>query len=220
MHKMKHELELLGQQFGTDKREANNHHAYLDIYQKYLDPHLRENAEVVAEIGVYTGASVKMWLAYFKKAKIYGFDWSNVFKINTPRYTLIQGNQVKRSDLARLVDAVRSVGFDTIIDDGGHTMEEQQVSLGFLFPFVNSGKLYIIEDLVTSYAKPVNPRCNWNRSNTEWTTLKILQALQAGDPFESNFMTPDEIAYLQEHAAKVSIEFGRRSEIAFIEKRG
>ena len=40
---------------------------------------------------------------------------------------------------------------DIIVDDGGHTMKQQIVSLKTLLPSVRSGGLYIIEDLLTSY---------------------------------------------------------------------
>ena len=41
--------------------------------------------------------------------------------------------------------------FDIIIDDGGHTMTQQLISLQQLLPTVKSGGLYFIEDLQTSY---------------------------------------------------------------------
>ena len=43
--------------------------------------------------------------------------------------------------------------FDVIIDDGGHTMNQQRTSLITLSPLVRPGGLYIIEDLETSYRR-------------------------------------------------------------------
>ena len=40
-----------------------------------------------------------------------------------------------------------------IIDDGGHTMNQQITSFRVLFPYVKSGGIYVIEDLCTSYWK-------------------------------------------------------------------
>jgi hypothetical protein len=40
--------------------------------------------------------------------------------------------------------------FDIIIDDGGHTMNQQKTSFMTLLPLVRSGGLYVIEDLETS----------------------------------------------------------------------
>jgi hypothetical protein len=38
-----------------------------------------------------------------------------------------------------------------IIDDGGHTMNQQMTSLNTLFPIVKPGGIYFCEDLATSY---------------------------------------------------------------------
>jgi len=36
---------------------------------------------------------------------------------------------------------------DIVVDDGGHWCDDQQVSFNSFWPIVNSGGLYIIEDL-------------------------------------------------------------------------
>jgi hypothetical protein len=41
--------------------------------------------------------------------------------------------------------------FDVVIDDGGHTMEQQINSFEELWPALNDGGVYIAEDLHTSY---------------------------------------------------------------------
>ena len=43
--------------------------------------------------------------------------------------------------------------FDIIIDDGGHTMNQQKTSFFNLISLVRSGGIYVIEDLETSYVK-------------------------------------------------------------------
>ncbi len=41
--------------------------------------------------------------------------------------------------------------FDIIVDDGGHTMNQQITSFTHLLSRVRSGGIYVIEDLMTSY---------------------------------------------------------------------
>ena len=41
--------------------------------------------------------------------------------------------------------------FDLIIDDGNHWWREQILSFKTLFPFLNKGGIYIVEDTCTSY---------------------------------------------------------------------
>jgi hypothetical protein len=58
-----------------------------------------------------------------------------------------QGNS---HELQRFVQ-LSGGNFDIILDDGGHTMQQQITSFTVLFPHVKSGGMYIIEDLHTSY---------------------------------------------------------------------
>ena len=60
------------------------------------------------------------------------------------------GDQSSRIDLEKLVQALGTM--DLIIDDGGHSMNQQQTSLLYLFQHgLNPGGVYIIEDLHTSW---------------------------------------------------------------------
>lgn len=214
-----HLLDKIGLHYQTDKCSKYSRrcwgdlgHNYLDIYQRYFDPCLKEHACHVLEIGIASGASHKMWVEYFTKAHIYGLDIRIPIGLSGPRIHLFRGNQNNRGDL-QLVMAAAGGLFDIIIDDGGHHPKGQQTSLGYLFRFLKPGGFYVIEDLCTSHEKeditePMRPG---------WTTLKIVQQLAAGDTFESEFMTSDEIAYLQGYT-NVIIEVGQHSEIAFIRK--
>jgi hypothetical protein len=38
-----------------------------------------------------------------------------------------------------------------VIEDGGHTMRQQITSFEVLFPFLNPGGIYFLEDLLTSW---------------------------------------------------------------------
>ena len=63
--------------------------------------------------------------------------------------TVVTGDQ---GDPAVLEDFLRTYGgdFDIIIDDGGHTMDQQKTSLQHLWKAVKPGGLYFCEDLETS----------------------------------------------------------------------
>ena len=51
--------------------------------------------------------------------------------------------------LKRVIDELPQL--DILIDDGGHTMNQQLVSFKNLFPAVKDGGIYLIEDTHTSY---------------------------------------------------------------------
>jgi hypothetical protein len=70
---------------------------------------------------------------------------------NITRGNLYIGAQEDPEVLQEIVSKNEGPGFDIIIDDGGHTMKQQQDSFRVLWPLVRPGGLYFIEDLETSY---------------------------------------------------------------------
>lgn len=100
----------------------------------------------VLEIGVQGGGSLKIWRDMFPDAEIVGVDIDEKCKEHEgERIKVIIGDQHDVKFLESLGD------FDIIIDDGGHTMTQQQVSMKWLLPQLREGGVYVIEDLHTSY---------------------------------------------------------------------
>src|SRR5688500_7895228 len=64
----------LGAIFGTNKAGAEHiGESYCDVYERYLRPRRRRSFTLL-EIGVQDGESLRMWRAYFPKARICGLD--------------------------------------------------------------------------------------------------------------------------------------------------
>ncbi len=96
-----------------------------------------------------------MWNAAFPNARIVGLDKSDGGPTNEDDLPalaakcdwldFIQGDQTD-------MDLLKKLGrFDFVIDDGGHTMRQQQVTFATLFSAMRSGGWYFVEDLHTSY---------------------------------------------------------------------
>lgn len=134
--------------FITDK--SSIWHDYLKIYSFYFSP-VRAKALKFLEIGIFQGRSVKLWENYFPNADLHFIDISldacSYFSSRAKYHIADQENP------SQLLNVVKEAGgdFDIIIDDGGHTMQQQIVSFITLFPHLKSGGLYVIEDLHTSY---------------------------------------------------------------------
>lgn len=143
-------LDDLALKAGADK--ASNYHNYTEIYARYFAP-LKDKPIKFLEIGIWKGYSVKLWEEYFKYADLYFFDvtFSQVEYYSERSHYFI-ANQENVQDLQNVM-AKTGGDFDVIIDDGGHTMNQQIVSFQTLFPYVKKGGMYIIEDLHTSYWK-------------------------------------------------------------------
>jgi hypothetical protein len=123
---------------------------YFDIYDKHFSKY-RGKEVVIVEIGVFQGGSLQMWKNYFGgKAKIYGVDINpECKKFEEENIEIIIGSQSDRKFLKELVKKLPSI--DILIDDGGHTFEQQIVSFEELFPYVKKDGIYLCEDTHTSY---------------------------------------------------------------------
>lgn len=152
-------LTALANSSGSDKGTQHPHaHHYTRVYDMLLNPR-RENLGRMLEIGLLAGGpelgvdadretrsapSVEMWLRYFPNAEICGFDISDFSWINEPRFKFTRGDSGVQADLER---AAALGPFDLIIDDGSHASFHQQMAFKVLFPKLNSGGLFVIEDL-------------------------------------------------------------------------
>lgn len=190
-------LHALGACFGSDKVE----HGFCAFYDELLADR-RNLVTKVLEIGVATGASLRMWREYFPAATIHGVDVAPTFAPATDRIVIHEADQAERASLNPVLSRIGS-GFDVIIDDGGHTMKQQQVSLGMLFPYVRSGGWYIIEDLHTSFADEIAVSRGGSVSRYPTgihdggpTTYRIVQALMQGQRWESLYLSAAEIDYV------------------------
>jgi hypothetical protein len=123
-------------------------------YERYLEP-LRDKRITILEIGIgghhlYEGGeSLRMWRDYFPRAMIYGIDLYDKKIVEGERIRAFQGDQ---SDADFLAGVVRETGpLDVVIDDGSHVNQHVITAFHQLFPHLNAGGLYFIEDLQTSY---------------------------------------------------------------------
>jgi hypothetical protein len=110
------------------------------------------------EIGFANGASARMWEEYFPNARLYYIDIQQQCidicnRLLLKRSSCHLVDQGKKEDLLNFITTIEGE-FDIIIDDGGHTMQQQITSFKALFPFIKKGGFYIIEDLHTSYWGP------------------------------------------------------------------
>ncbi len=137
---------------GTDKW---GQHRYAQHYQTHL-AHLRDEPINLLEIGVggYTdptqgGESLRMWKAFFPRARVFGLDLHDKTALQEERIHIFRADQ-SRPDTLRLV--VEQIGrLDVVVDDGSHLSPHVRTSFETLFPLLHKDGIYAIEDLQTSY---------------------------------------------------------------------
>ena len=170
-------LDSLGLKYGTDK--SSSFHSYTKIYEKYFE-HLRSKPIKFLEIGFSHGASAHMWQDYFNNARLFFIDIDPSainFLTYFKRTSLHFANQEDPAELNHFIEQVGN-DFDIIIDDGGHTMNQQITSFKILFPHLKSGGIYVIEDLHTSYPYGPNYALAYGSGNpAQQTAVEFLKTL-------------------------------------------
>lgn len=145
-------LKELADLHGTDK--AVSFLNYPPLYDALFTP-IRDRQLKILEIGVQRGKSLRMWYDYFPNAHIYGYDILKARRLrrfNRDRITTFSGDQSKREDLNRFIQA-HGGDFDIIIDDGSHVSDHQFISLGSLFYYLKKNGWYFVEDLQAELAQ-------------------------------------------------------------------
>ncbi len=95
------------------------------------------------------GESLRMWKRYFLFANIYSIDIYEKSFLEERRIKIFKGSQV---DEVFLKDITGKTGrLDIIIDDGSHVNQHVIETFKLLFPVLNDGGIYVIEDTQTSY---------------------------------------------------------------------
>lgn len=161
-------LPALGRAFNSDKATF---HSYAKHYQSHFEA-IRNQRLNILEIGIggyedslAGGESLRMWKAYFPHSRVYGIDIHDKSLHNERRITTYQGSQIDRDFLDRVVNSIG--GLDIVIDDGSHVNSHVIETFSFLFPRLNIGGIYAIEDLQTSY---------WDETVGGWGGSKDLDA--------------------------------------------
>jgi hypothetical protein len=120
---------------------------YFDVYHRHLHKFVDRPVSVV-EIGIYSGGSLEMWRHYFGPGcRVHGVDIQPECKVYENDFTTVHiGDQADRRFWKRFRECVPTV--DVLIDDGGHTPEQQVVTLEEMLPHLRPGGVYICEDVV------------------------------------------------------------------------
>ena len=146
-------LTMLAVLHGTDK--WGSHHWYTPHYEAHFRA-LRKKRLKILEIGVggYSdpsagGESLRMWKYYFPRSEIYALDLYDKSPLEEPRIRIFRGNQDDPACLRHVAEEMGRV--DIVIDDGSHVNAHVITSFQTLFPLLEPGGIYAVEDTQTTY---------------------------------------------------------------------
>jgi hypothetical protein len=147
-----------GLNWSDSEEKIEDGHNYVELYDKYFYD-LKDKKINILEIGMgnypTNGYSLRMWLEYFTKAKIFIIDNNNNnfkcdFEYDKSRVFFHVCDQSNEKDLKKFINTINNK-FDIIIDDGSHNPKHQILTYKLFFPLIlkNEG-IYIVEDLFES----------------------------------------------------------------------
>lgn len=132
------------------KRSVHKWVDYFDIYHRALQSY-RGKPITFVEIGVQNGGSAMMWRDYLgPQAKIIGVDIDPKCRaLEEHGFEIWIGDQADPAFWRAFT--AKHPTLDIVLDDGGHTMDQQLVTFEALWPTVKDGGVYLVEDIHTSY---------------------------------------------------------------------
>ncbi len=179
------DLDSLGIFEGTDKSSLGND--YLRTYEELLRPYQNLPIDLM-EIGIFGGASLRMWSGWLPLARIVGVDIS-------PHCRDLAGDRVvieigSQSDAAFLGELARKYRPSVIIDDGSHIASDIQVTFLALFPVLEAGGLYVIEDTYMHFG-PTSAHHQGSAALSLWDYFSALALGKARQWLAPEAETPD-----------------------------
>lgn len=143
--------------FSLSPYKSIKYSTYFHVYD-HLFKSFKNKKITFLEIGILDGGSLFMWRKYFgPKAKIIGIDLNpNAKKWEKDGFKIFIGNQGDRNFWNKVRSKVGKI--DIVLDDGGHTYQQQIITSESLFEKINDGGLLVVEDTHTSYMKGFGPK--------------------------------------------------------------
>jgi len=182
-------LSQLAEKHGTDKLW----HGYCPAYWDHFET-LRDEPVALLEIGVASGASLRMWDEWFTHPmrELIGVEIvpeCSFDKTATARVVTGDGTQIDNP----LLDHNE---FDIIIDDGSHTSEDILAGYYHWWPHLRSDGWYVIEDLAVQWR---NDSGGGGKGSPATDYLKWLlgQLWQHDDNTITEFHAYNEIVFLR-----------------------
>lgn len=132
----------------TDKNST--FHNYPHYYHKYLEPYTHLEGLRYLEIGVLGGQSLRAFREYFPRAdRLVGIDINPASLQYAKSGDDIHIEIGDQSDTTFMQNvSIKHGGFDVVLDDGSHLERDMVASFKALFPLLNDGGIYVIEDTI------------------------------------------------------------------------
>ena len=188
-------------------------HGYSKFYQDIFYPIKNEKLNII-EIGSFYGNASAALFFYFKNSKIYGADINpDMFRYKSDR---VKSFYVNSSSLSSIKNEIinKNIKFDIIIEDASHMLKDQIISLFYLFPILNKGGYFIVEELDFP-----ETREDMRTSNDISDLKTILINIMKKKDFVSPYIDEKSKKYFLDNIESIKIFRGNMNEVALLKKK-
>tara|TARA_B100001123_G_scaffold239258_1_gene267795 strand:- start:3139 stop:3990 length:852 start_codon:yes stop_codon:yes gene_type:complete len=188
-------------------------HDYAKYYESYFQK-IKKNKLDVLEIGAFYGNAAAALFFYFKNSKIYSADiFPDLFSYKSERIKNFFVDSSSESSIQESIISLKN-NFDIIIEDASHSYKDQIISLFMLFPKLNSGGIFVTEELDFP-----DTRKDMNLKNQKPTLRDILLEVKSGNEFNNSLVSEEQKKYFLSNFNEIKICKGKFNEIAIIIKK-
>ena len=190
-------------------------HGYSIFYQKYFE-NLKSNTLNILEIGSFHGNASAALFFYFKKSNFFAADiYPDLFRYRSKRIKNFYVNSSEEDSIQKNIIDKFSDNFDIIIEDAGHSLKDQIISLFMLFEKLNSGGLFIVEELDFP-----DTRKDMNLENEKPTLREILFKFKKEKILlNSKYIKKNDRDNFLDSIQSIEIYKGNYNEIAILRKK-
>ena len=162
--------------------KSRKHSTYFDVYDQIFSPYVGKKITFI-EIGVLGGGSLFMWREFFgPQARIIGVELNpDAKRWEDDGFEIFIGSQSDPSFWKKITAEVGEI--DIVLDDGGHTYEQQIITAECLLPHIRDGGLLVTEDTHTSYMEGFGFK--------RWSFIKYAMKMVDRINHRFSVLTPD-----------------------------
>ena len=188
-------------------------HGYAKIYEKYLKDN-KDRILNIIELGSFYGNASAAFFFYFKNAKIYSADINpDMYLYSSKRLKNFFTDTSSRPSIEKNI-INKNIKFDLIIEDASHMLKDQIISLFILFRTLNSGGLFIVEEI------DFPEKREDMRINQDYPDLKtILKKIMNKEDFYSKYINEKEKLFFLNNVDTIKFYNGNINEIVVIKKK-
>ena len=195
------------------KREKIEGHEYAQFYDKHFID-FKEDKLNILELGSFKGGGTAALSFFFRNSRIYSGDlYPDIFNFISNRIINFKIDTGSKNSINNVI-INNNLRYDIIVEDAGHYLKDQIISLFLLFKKLKSKGFFIIEELDFP-----DSRKDMNIYNEKPTLREILHSIKNKKDFHSSYINYFDKKYFLDNYEFINIYKGRVNEIAFIKKR-